>query len=159
MFNIVLYSVTLTLLITSLAKDKKKSKIALIKSLKSFERILPQFLAIILIIGILLSVLNPSVISTLIGKQSGIFGMIMAGVIGSITLIPAFVAFPLASALLSSGAGMMQITIFISTLMMVGIITIPIEKSYFGRKATLTRNLFAFLYSFVVAMIIGGILS
>jgi hypothetical protein len=46
--------------------------------------------------------------------------MLIAGLVGSITLIPAFVAFPLAAALLHNGAGIMQIAVFVSTLMMVG---------------------------------------
>ncbi|HEY9061859.1 MAG TPA: hypothetical protein VIO64_15335 [Pseudobacteroides sp.] len=50
---------------------------------------------------------------------------------GSITLIPCFVAFLLAAALLKSGAGFMQIAVFISTLMMVGIVTIPPRNKIF----------------------------
>ena len=60
-----------------------------------------------------------------------------------------------AAALLQNGAGYMQIAAFISTLMMVGVVTIPIEISYFGKKATITRNISAFVFSLVVAWIIG----
>lgn len=45
--------------------------------------------------------------------------------IGSITLIPGFVAVPLAAALLKNGAGYMQIATFVSTLMMEMISVIP----------------------------------
>lgn len=58
--------------------------------------------------------------------------MLIAGLVGSITLIPGFVAFPLAAALLDNVAGYMQIAVFISTLMMVGIVTIPLEIRSFG---------------------------
>jgi uncharacterized membrane protein YraQ (UPF0718 family) len=75
--------------------------------------------------------------------------------VGSITLIPPFVAFPTASMLLAGGAGYMQIGAFVSTLMMVGIITIPVEIKYFGKKMTILRNVFAFIFSFAVAVIIG----
>ena len=139
-------------------KDKKKTMLAIKKALKSFENMLPQFLAIIILIGIILSILKPEFISTVIGHQSGVLGMVIASVIGSITLIPAFVAFPLAATLLSHGAGIMQISVFISTLMMVGVITLPLEMSYFGKKATLIRNGLALIYSFIVAIIIGVLL-
>ena len=85
-------------------------------------------------------------------------GVIMAAFIGAITLIPGFVAFPLASALLQNGAGITQIAAFVSTLMMVGIVTIPVEIQYFGKKVTITRNLSAFVFSLVVAMVMGGVL-
>ncbi len=53
----------------------------------------------------------------------------------------------------------MQIAVFISTLMMVGIVTIPVEIKYFGKKAAIIRNAFAFLFSFVVAIAIGMVLG
>jgi len=51
----------------------------------------------------------------------------------------------------------MQIGAFISTLMMVGVVTIPVEIKYFGRKMTLLRNFMAFLFSFFVAYVIGKV--
>jgi len=158
MFTAILYVLAAGLLLLSFLKDRKKTKLALKKAWKSFENILPQFLSILIIIGIMLAVLSPETISKLIGQQSGWIGMVIASVIGSITLIPGFVAFPLASALLKSGAGFMQIAVFISTLMMVGIVTIPVEIKYFGKKATILRNVLAFVFSFVVAIIIGVVL-
>jgi len=139
-------------------KSKEKTIQALKKAWKSFENILPQFLSILLIIGVVLSILNPSQISKLIGGESGWIGVMLASIIGSITLIPGFIAFPLSAALLKNGAGYMQIAAFISTLMMVGIVTIPLEVKYFGKKAAYLRNGLAFLFSLLVALIIGAIL-
>lgn len=158
MFTIILYLIAFSLLLISFFKDKKKTKMALKKAWKSFENILPQFLSILLIIGVMLAILSPETISKLIGQQSGWIGMLIAGAVGSITLIPGFVAFPLVAALLKNGAGFMQIAVFISTLMMVGIVTIPLEINYFGKKATILRNSFAFAFSFLVAILIGVIL-
>ena len=158
MFTIILYVLAFGLLLLSFIKDKGKTAMALKKAWKSFENILPQFLAILIIIGITLAVLSPQTISKLIGEQSGWLGMFMAAIIGSVTLVPGFVAFPLAAALIESGAGLMQIAVFISTLMMVGIVTIPLEIKYFGKKAALIRNSLAFAFSFLVAIVIGVIL-
>jgi uncharacterized membrane protein YraQ (UPF0718 family) len=159
MFTVILYFLAVGLLLLSFLKDRKKTKMALKKAWKSFENIMPQFLSVLIIIGIMLAVLSPETISKLIGRQSGWIGMIIASVIGSVTLIPGFVAFPLASVLLKDGAGFMQIAVFISTLMMVGIVTIPVEIKYFGKKAAIIRNAFAFLFSFVVAIAIGMVLG
>lgn len=158
-FTVALYIIAGILLMFSFMKDKKKTKMALKKAWKSFENILPQFLTILLIIGIMLALLSPEMISKLIGQKSGWIGMVLAAGIGSITLIPGFIAFPLASALLKNGAGFMQIAVFISTLMMVGIVTIPVEMKYFGKKATILRNVFALCFSFVVAIVIGVVLG
>lgn len=148
------YGVTVLLLAISFFKDKKKTKMALKKGWKAFENILPQFLVVILLVGVLLAVLNTEVISKIIGSGSGWLGVILAAVIGAITLIPGFVAFPTAAMLLQSGAGYMQIGAFVSALMMVGIVTMPIEIKYFGKKLTILRNVLAFIFSFIVAYVI-----
>lgn len=157
MWTYFLYAITIFLLLISYKNDKKKTKMAIKKAWKAFENILPEFLGVIILVGILLSVLNPDVISRIIGKESGFLGVIISAIVGSITLIPGFVAFPTAALLLQSGAGYTQIAAFISTLMMVGIVTMPVEIKYFGRKITIYRNILAFLFSFLVAFIIGRV--
>lgn len=155
MDSYIFYGVTIVLLITSFLKDKRKTAKALKKAWKAFENILPEFLGVIILVGILLAVLNPQVISNIIGGESGWLGVILSAVVGAIALIPAFVAFPTAAMLLQNGAGYMQIGAFVSTLMMVGVVSAPVEIKYFGKKLTILRNLLAFLFSFVVAYIIG----
>lgn len=157
--NLILYLITLILLGISFYKDKGKTKKALKKAFKAFEKILPEFLVVILLVGILLVILNPEVISKIIGEESSWYGVILSGIVGSITLIPGFVAFPTAALLLEGGAGYMQIAAFISTLMMVGIITLPVEIKYFGKKISVYRNIFAFIFSFVVAFIINMVVN
>jgi uncharacterized membrane protein YraQ (UPF0718 family) len=151
----ILYGVTIILLIISFIKDKKKTKMSLKKAWKAFENILPQFLVVILFVGVLLALLNSEVIGNIIGSNSGWLGVLFAAVVGSITLIPGFVAFPTAAMLLQNGAGYMQIGAFVSTLMMVGVVTMPVEIKYFGKKLTILRNILAFIFSFFVAYIIG----
>ena len=155
MDSYIFYGLAIVLLIISFVRDKKKTKMALKKAWKAFENILPEFLVVILLVGFLLAILNPETISKIIGAESGWFGVILAGIIGSLTLIPGFVAFPTAAILLENGAGYMQIAAFVSTLMMVGIITIPVEMKYFGKKISILRNVLAFFFSFLVALIIG----
>jgi uncharacterized membrane protein YraQ (UPF0718 family) len=147
------------LLSISFYKDRNKTKMALKKAWKAFENILPEFLVVILLVGLLLAVMNQEVISNIIGEKSGWLGVILAAVTGSITLIPGFVAFPMTALLLEGGAGYMQIGAFISALMMVGIVTLPVEIKYFGKKLAIARNILAFLFSFVVALVIGVVMS
>ena len=117
MSNIILYGLTILLLCFSYYKNKKKTKMALKKAWKAFENILPEFLGVIMLVGVLLAILNPQLISKIIGTNTGWFGVVIAAIVGSITLIPGFVAFPTAAMLLQNGAGYMQIGAFLSTLM------------------------------------------
>jgi len=147
------------LLAISFGKDKKKTKASLKKAWKAFENILPEFLVVILLVGVLLAILDPEAISKIIGSESGWFGIIIAAFVGAVTLIPGFVAFPTAAMLLESGAGYMQIGAFVSTLMMVGVVTLPVEIKYFGKRLAVLRNILAFVFSFGVAYIIGVVVG
>ncbi len=159
MFTIILYGLAGCLLLLSFSRDKQKTVQALKKAWKSIENILPQMLAVLMLIGLMLSILDAETISHLLGRESGILGMAIAAVLGSVTLIPGFVAFPLAASLLAAGAGYGQIAMFVTTLMMVGVVTIPVEQKYFGRRTTIRRNLLGLAFSIVVAVVIGGILQ
>ncbi|MEN2257062.1 permease [Paraclostridium benzoelyticum] len=158
MFSKIMYILAIVLFIISIYKDKNKSKMAIRKAWKSFENILPQFITIIIVIGVALAFIDAQIISSIIGDSSGYFGVLTASIIGSITIIPSFVAFPLAKVLLENGAGVTQIAAFISTLMMVGIVTIPLESKYWGKKATIIRNILAFIFSVIVAAVMGVVL-
>ena len=52
----------------------------------------------------------------------------------------------------------MQVAAFVSTLMMVGVVTIPLEISYFGKRAAWMRNAMAFVFSLIVAAVVGGLM-
>ena len=153
--TLVLYSLAVLALLVSFIKSRAKTKMALKKAWKSLENILPQLLTILFVIGIALAILTPDQISRFIGGESGWMGVFIALAVGSITLVPGPVAFPLASALLENGAGYMQLAAFISSLTMVGVVTMPMEISYFGKKSTVLRNSLALIFSVFVAVIMG----
>ena len=83
------------------------------------------------------------------------FNVVLAALAGSITVMPGFVAFPLAGILRNSGISYMVIASFTTTLMMVGTITFPVEVTYFGKKVSLIRNLLSFVIAITVALLIG----
>lgn len=159
MFTKILYGAALLGLLISFAKDRSKTKIALKKAWRSFENILPSILAILLLIGFILTFLDAQVISKLLGADSGAFGMVIAAVVGCVTLIPGFVALPLAASILAAGAGYAQIAIFISTLMMVGIATLPLEMRCFGRRIALKRNILSLILAVVTSCVVGLVMS
>ena len=159
MFTKILYGAAILGLMISFVKDREKTKLVLKKAWRSLENILPSILAILLLIGFILTFLDAQAVSNLLGTDSGAFGMVIAAVVGCVTLIPGFVAFPLAASLLASGAGYAQIAIFISTLMMVGIATLPLEIKCFGKRIALKRNILSLILAVVTSCIVGVIMS
>ena len=157
-FTYSLYGVAAILLGVSFAKDRKKTILSLIRAWKMFIGVLPQFIAILLLIGLLLAIVTPEMIQRVIGAESGLLGMLITSLLGAVTLVPALIAFPVAAELLNNGAGITQIAVFISTLTMVGFVTLPMEIKYLGKKVAVLRNILAYLFAFATAFIIGAVL-
>lgn len=158
MVSLVLYSIAGLLLIVSFFKDKGKTKKSLQIAWKSFSKLLPTVLAMMLFIGSSLAILNQEAISHILGTDSGLFGTGLALVIGSIISIPSFVAFPLGGALLKAGAGYMQVAALVSTIMAVGLVSLPIEIKYFSKAIAFKRILLSFLVCVVFTAVIGWVM-
>ena len=158
MSTALLYACTLLLLGLCFCRDSAQTALALKKAWKSFEGILPQFLSILVLVGLMLAIVDESLISRLLGAESGALGMALAAAVGSVTLIPGFIAFPLAASLLASGAGYGQMAMFLTTLMMVGIVTLPLESTFFGKRLAVERNLLAFVYAVLSSIVMGVLL-
>jgi len=84
-----------------------------------------------------------------------ILGLLSSIIIGSITIMPGFIAYPLAKILLNKGVPYMVVSGFATSLMLVGLVTYPVEKEYFGRKATILRNIGGITIAALIAIITG----
>lgn len=73
--------------------------------------------------------------------------------------MPVFIAFLLAASLLREGAGVKPIAAFLTTLTMVGIVTLPMEYSFFGKRNDILRNALGFVAAVIIALIMGRILA
>jgi uncharacterized membrane protein YraQ (UPF0718 family) len=159
MDTFILYGLAIIALMVSMAKSRQKTMMGLKKALKAFEGIMPQFIVVLIFVSASLAVIDNQTISRFIGTGSGIPGVLGASLFGAVTLIPGFVAFPVAAALLKEGAGVTQIAAFVTSLMMVGVVTLPMEIKYFGRTAALMRNSLAFVFSLVAAVFVGWVVG
>jgi len=155
----ILYIVSIILIIVSFIKDKNKTKDALLKSYNIFKNVMPDVLAIMLFVGITLSVLTPTLISSAIGERSGFIGIIFSTFIGSITLIPSFVVFPLGATLVQNGAGLPQVAALMSALMAVGVVTLPLEQKIFGRSFAYSRNAASALMCIIFSILIWVVMT
>ena len=84
--------------------------------------------------------------------------LLIAAVVGSITLIPGFISYPIASALIKEGASYAVVATFMTTLMMVGVVTLPLEIRYFGGKVAILRNALNFIAAIAIGTFVGFVL-
>ena len=139
----------------SIIIDRKKTLTAIKIAYKKFINIIPAFLTMLILVSIVLFFVPDKMISNYIGNNDKFMGVILASLLGSITLMPGFIAFPLCGILLKKGVGYMVLSAFTTTLMMVGILTYPVEIEYFGVKVTIIRNVISFFIALIVALSIG----
>ena len=159
MITIFFYLLAAVLVIWSFVRNPEKARRSLKRGWGSFANILPLFLSILTALGMILAFITPETIAWLMGTESGLHGLLLAAGIGSCTVIPGFVTFPLARTLMDNGAGALQVILFISCSVMVGILTLPIEVQYFGHKTACIRNGLSLLFSFLIAFIMEALLA
>ncbi len=97
----------------------------------------------------------PNVIAELMGNQNEKIGILLGSILGSLVIIPGFIAFPLAGILFKEGVSLGILASFTTTLMMVGILTMPIEIKYFGKKMAYIRNVNGYLIAIIVSIVIS----
>jgi uncharacterized membrane protein YraQ (UPF0718 family) len=149
------YTITGLILIISLIANREKTLKAVKIAITKFIKIFPAFLTMLILVSFILFLFPDEVILNYLGHSSKSISVFLASLFGSITIMPGFIAFPLSGILLNKGVPYMVLSAFTTTLMMVGILTYPIEKEYFGIKVTIIRNIISFFIALAVAVMTG----
>ena len=157
-FTIAIWVGTLIFLFISLVKDKEKTKKALKMALGMGRGMVVSILSIVFAIGLILTIFPPEQIAGFVGSQSVLLATVVAALFGTITLVPAFIAFPLVGTLVGAGVGVVPAVAFLTTLTMVGVVTFPLEKKEFGLKFTAVRNGLSFVFAIIIALVMGVII-
>ena len=150
-----LYAVAGLALVVSLIASREKTLKALRIAGKRFAGILPAFLVMLILVSVALFLVPDDFIARYLGHEAVYVAMLSASALGSVMLMPGFVAFPLAGVLLAEGVPYMVLSAFTTSLMMVGVLTYPIEREYFGTRATVMRNVIGFFIALAVALATG----
>jgi uncharacterized membrane protein YraQ (UPF0718 family) len=156
---IIFVSLSVALTALSFLLDRKKTLMGLKRGWNMFKNVLLPFLSILVLVSVLLYLIPPSVITRYLGANSGVLGFSIAAVVGSITLIPGFISYPIAAGLIDQGASYAVVATFMTTLMMVGVVTLPLEIRYLGRTAALMRNALNFVAAVIIGLAVGLILG
>lgn len=150
-----LYIVAGLALIASLITDRRRTLQAFKISLRKFLNISPRFLIMLIFVSIILFLVSEELIIRYLGTDNKITAVFLSSFLGSITIMPGFIAFPLAGILLSKGVAYMVLSAFTTTLMMVGVLSYPVEKAYLGAKVTILRNAISYLIALIIALVTG----
>ena len=156
--TLIFISLSIFTSLVSFLLDRQKTILGFKKGFKMFRNIVIPFLNILILVSLLLFIIPPEMIVKYLGAGSGAIGFVIAAAVGSITLIPGFISYPIASGLLKQGASYATVAVFMTTLMMVGVVTLPLEIKYFGRRVAILRNLLNLFVAIIIGILIGIIL-
>jgi len=146
-----LVPVFIILVITSPDKGKTAQHVAW-EYFKEMALILP---AVFIIMGLVSVWVEREFIVRFLGEESGIKGVILSFILGSIPMGPLYVAFPLASVLLKKGAKVSNIIIFLSAWACIKLPAELMEFQFLGWKFTLVRYVTTLVVVVALSEIIG----
>ncbi|MFC2007004.1 permease [Chloroflexota bacterium] len=142
-------------LVISLIVSREKTLRALKIAARQFINILPAFLLMLILVSIVLFMVPDEFIVRYLVINNKYIAVFSASVLGSAILMPGFIVFPLAGVLLTKGVPYMVLSAFTTTLMMVGVLTFPVERAYLGTKVTIIRNIISFFIALIIAVMTG----
>jgi len=151
----ILYLLTGLGLVLSLVADPPRTGKALKIAAKRFSKLLGEFALLLILVSLALTLLPPRTILSYLEGPGKLVGTAIAALIGSITFIPGFISYPLAGILHNQGVPYVVLAAFVTTLMMVGIVTFPLEQKILGTRVAIARNILYFILALITSLAIG----
>jgi len=142
-------------IIVSLIFNRQKTWEGVKKGAAMFLRLLPTLILMLVLVSIVLYLIPEEKLAKYMGEGSGIAGWATAALFGSVALIPGFIAYPLCGILVKGGVAYSVIAVFITTLMMTGFLTLPVEAKFFGWKISVIRNLISLAAALLIGLFMG----
>ena len=152
--TILLWAATAIALLVSLLGSRKRTVAGLRMAGKRLWKLTPTFLLVMALYAVCFTAIPERLIQSTIGRDSGWQGLALATALGSVTMMPGFIAFPLCGALSMLGVPYGTLAAFSLALMNVGVVTFPLETRYFGWRVALLRNGFGLIVSLLGALVV-----
>lgn len=137
--------------------NKNKFKIVLNKTWQAFRFVIPIILSVLLIVAFIQAIV-PVESYKKIFSGNILLDPLIAAVLGSVSLGNPIVSYIIGDGLLQNGVSLVAVTAFIVSWVTVGIIQLPAESFFLGKRFAIVRNLTSFIGAIVIGIIIGYIL-
>ncbi|MBW2982170.1 hypothetical protein KY343_04795 [Candidatus Woesearchaeota archaeon] len=122
------------------------------KAAKSLYSMFPIILGIILLIS-LVNVIIPKTFYSSVFKGNILTDSFIGSFIGSISAGSPATSYIIGGELLKQGISLIAVTAFLVAWVTVGLVQFPAESMLLGKKFAVIRNIIAFIFSMIVAVI------
>jgi len=137
----------------------EKSLIIRKTSFDYFRQVIVVFPAIFILMGLFSVWVPKEIVRKFLGKSSGIKGIFVALLLGSISIGPIFVAFPVAQTLHKKGACYSNIVIFLSAWACIKIPQELMELQFLGAKFMIARLILSIFLIIAIGLGIDKLMS
>jgi len=132
-------------------------KEAFLKAAKSLLTAVPMIIGILVLISLFDTFVPVSSYKILF--RGTVFDPVIGALLGSVVAGNPVTSYIISGALLRQGIGLLTVTAFLTAWVTVGVIQLPAEIQFLGKKFALLRNASAFFLSLVVAGVTVAILT
>ena len=131
--------------------QENKLKESVYKAGKGLWRVFPMILGTILLVSLINSIIPKSFYTKIFKKN--IIDPIVGAIVGSISAGNPVTSYILGGELLKQGISLLAVTAFIVAWVTVGLIQLPAESAILGKRFAILRNITAFVFAIIVALI------
>lgn len=128
-----------------------KPKEAIRKAAKAMGAVFPMIIGIIILISLFNTMVPTSSYKILF--RGTIFDPVVGALLGSVVAGNPVTSYLISGDLLKQGISLLAVTAFMVAWVTVGVIQLPAEIQFLGKKFAIIRNVSAFLLSLVVAFL------
>ncbi len=122
------------------------------KSALSFFAMAPMLLGVIGLVGLFQTLVTPEMLATLF-QGNPFVDTLIGTVTGGVSAGHPMISYVLGGELLKQGVSHYAVTAFILSWVTLGLIQIPAEVEVFGKRFTLYRNILAFIFTLIIAIL------
>ena len=132
-------------------------KLALMKTLNNFKIALPMIIGVFLLVNLLNPVLKEQYSKIFTGNW--FIDPFLGASVGSISFGMPLSSYVIGGELLGQGVSLIAVTAFILTWTTVGVVMLPLEARYLGKRFAITRNILNFIFAILIAIITVALLN
>ena len=156
--NIVVYAVALVLAVAAFLRGENRHILGITEAIKTLLAVLPTLIGAYLIAGYVRVLLPEHGVREWLGEESGLKGVLVGYLAGTLTFGGPFISFPIAASLYHAGGSVSTVTTYITSWALWGGGIIFYEFSILGLRLFTIRMIASILVP-LAAGVIAGFLS
>ena len=126
-------------------------KQSFLKAIKNFKMMIPILVGVLLLANLLNNLLQKYYDSLFTGNY--LKDTLVGALAGSFSFGMALTSYVVGGEFLQKGVSLLAVTAFIMTWTTVGVIMLPLEAKFLGRKFAIWRNVLNFIFAIVISIL------